>query len=100
MAGKPAWMPPPPHGTRSRYLHHKRHGEDACDPCKHANTEYTRSRRPGHPTPPATEHAVSILLYPAISPTARLLLGNELDADGWPPYEWRREWLAEWDGVT
>jgi hypothetical protein len=92
-------MPPPPHGTRARYLHHQRHGEDACGPCKQANTEYTRSRRPTR-TPAAAEHAVTILLYPAVSPAARLLLGNELDADGSPPYGWRREWLAEWDGVA
>ena len=94
MSGKPAWMPPPAHGTRARYLHHQRHGDPPCAPCKHANTEYTRSRRPDRPAATG-QHPVNILLYPAISPTVRLLLGNELDANGCPPYGWRREWLAD-----
>ena len=53
-------------------------------------------RVPVSPPSPVSPAQVSILVYPAISPYARLMLGSDLDADGCPPYEWRREYLAEW----
>ena len=65
----------------------------------HRVTVTDRAAAPA-PAPPAVQQPVTVLLYPAVSPYASLLLGNELDADGNPPYEWRREWLAEWDGVA
>lgn len=33
------------HGTRGGYLRHRRQGEDACQDCKDAHTEYERAQR-------------------------------------------------------
>ena len=34
-----------PCGTRSAYVRHLRNGEDACDACKKANTDYQRDNK-------------------------------------------------------
>jgi len=91
MAGKPRGAPPPPHGTRARYQRHRLDGEDACDACMRANREERARQRSAQPRP--EPYPVAIAVYPAIDPLARLLLGNELEWDGQPPYGVRREYV-------
>ena len=33
------------HGTQSGYVMHKRHGQQACQPCKNAHAAYASERR-------------------------------------------------------
>ncbi len=40
-------MPDTEHGTKAAFERHKRRGEEPCDPCRIANSEYSRNYRTG-----------------------------------------------------
>ena len=85
MAGKPS-DGAIRHGTRYSYTRKR----CRCDLCRKANADYIRGYY--HDTG-RRRAAVTVAVYPKISATARLLLGNELEWDGQPPYGVRREYL-------
>lgn len=43
----PGPRPTMPCGTRAAYVRHRRHGEEACQPCKDAVNKYYQDRRKG-----------------------------------------------------